>query len=70
MDDVEKSEYAKKGKEWVDEIGKTVGKTAEAVSKQGEQISQSNIYKSVSQVGSVLIGIGRRQVCLSHRSLF
>ena len=50
MDDVEKSDYAKKGKEWAEELGKTVEKTAESVSKQGEQLQRSQLYKSVSEV--------------------
>ena len=49
MDEVEKSEYAKKGKEFAEEMSKTVNKTAETISRQGEQIQQSAIYRSVSE---------------------
>ena len=33
------------------DVGKTAQKTAEAVSKQSEQITQSQVFKSVSKVG-------------------
>ena len=50
MDEVEKSDYAKKGKEFVEGVAKTMEKTAETVTRQGEQLAQSNIYKSVAEV--------------------
>lgn len=50
MDEVEKSDYAKKGKEFVEGVTKTMEKTAETVTRQGEQLAQSNIYKSVAEV--------------------
>ncbi|ELT96546.1 hypothetical protein CAPTEDRAFT_183511 [Capitella teleta] len=47
--EVEKSDYAQKGKAMVDELGKTVGKTAQTVKEQGEQLSQTQVFKTVSQ---------------------
>ena len=49
MNEVEKSEYAKKGKEFVDDISKTVGKTAESVKEHGENIARSQVFRSVSE---------------------
>lgn len=54
VEEVEKSEYAKKGKEIVEDISRTVGKTAETVKHQGEHIAQSQVFQSVSQVNATL----------------
>ena len=47
---VDESGVAKKGGEIAQKVSQTVGKTAESLSKQGEQIAQTQIYKSVSEV--------------------
>lgn len=46
---LEESEYVRKGKEVAEGVSKTVERAAESVSKQSENITQSNIFQSVSQ---------------------
>ncbi len=48
--EAEKSELGRKGKEFAEEFGKTASKAAESVSKGGEQIAQSHVFKSVKSV--------------------
>ena len=48
--EAEKTELGKKGKELAEEIGKTATKAAESVTKGGEQIAQSQVFKSVATV--------------------
>ena len=48
--DAEKSEFGKRGKELAEGIGKTATKAAESVTKGGEQIAQSQVFKSVATV--------------------
>jgi import inner membrane translocase subunit TIM44 len=49
MEEVDKSEYAQKGRKLVEDVSRRVERTAESVSKQGEQLSQSSIFQTVSQ---------------------
>jgi hypothetical protein len=51
FDEVGKSEYGQKGKQFVDELGKTVGKTAQTVRETTENLSQTQVYQTASQVG-------------------
>ena len=39
-----------KGREVADDFGKKVGRAAESLSKQSENIAKSNIFQSVTQV--------------------
>lgn len=50
IEEAEKTELAQKGKGLVEDLGKTAQKTAEAVSKQSEQISKTAVFRSVSHV--------------------
>ena len=50
MDDIENTEFAKKGKEIAGDIGKKAYHVVETVSHTGEKIGQSPVFKSVSQV--------------------
>jgi import inner membrane translocase subunit TIM44 len=47
---MDESEYVRKGKQMAEGVSKTVGRAAETVSKQSENLTQSNIFQSVSQV--------------------
>lgn len=46
---VKQSDYAKKGKEMVEDVAESVSKAAESVSKQTEHIAQSQVFKTVSE---------------------
>ncbi len=50
MAQAEKSDFGKKGKEFLEEIGKTAGNVGEAVSKGGENIGKSKAFKTVTEV--------------------
>lgn len=53
LEEVKKTEYAKKGIEFTKDLGKTAsqaaGKAAETISKSGQQISQTASFKTISQ---------------------
>lgn len=61
MHDAEQTEFGKKSKEFAEEIGKTATKAAESVTKGGEQIAQSQVFKSVATVST--------NVCKSNWSI-
>ncbi|XP_064609200.1 mitochondrial import inner membrane translocase subunit TIM44-like [Liolophura sinensis] len=46
---VEHTEFAKKGKDFTDELTKTAGKAAESITKQGQQLGQSAAFKNISE---------------------
>ncbi|XP_025077096.1 mitochondrial import inner membrane translocase subunit TIM44-like [Pomacea canaliculata] len=49
VEELQKTEVIKKGREITEELGKTAGRAAETLSKSGQQITQTSAYKSVSQ---------------------
>lgn len=49
IEDVQKTEFAKKGKEITEEISKSAEKAAESISKQRENIGQTSTFKNLSQ---------------------
>lgn len=48
---VEQTEFAKKGKDFTEELTKSAGKAAESITKQGQQFGQSAAFKNISEVG-------------------
>ena len=50
FEEVQKSEFVKKGMEVTEELGKTVGKAGETVYEQGKKIGKSSPVKTVSKV--------------------
>jgi hypothetical protein len=50
LEDVQKSEFIKKGIEVTGEFGKTVGKAGESVLEQGKKLGESSTVKTVSKV--------------------
>ena len=50
LEEAEKTEVGKKGRELAEGLGKTATKAAESVSKGGEQIAQSQVFQSVKTV--------------------
>ncbi|XP_074650553.1 mitochondrial import inner membrane translocase subunit TIM44-like [Tubulanus polymorphus] len=48
LEEVQKSEFAKKGLEIGQDLGKTATKAAESIGKTGERITQSGAFKTVS----------------------
>lgn len=50
MDEVEKSEFGQKGRKLATELSAGVGRTADSISKQTEQLSQSSVFQSVAHV--------------------
>lgn len=48
VDDVERSELGQKGKKFAEDLSAGVGRTAETISKQTEQLSQSSVFQSVA----------------------
>ena len=51
FDEVQKTDFAKRMKESTDEIGKTMGKATENISKQTQQFGQSPTFRSISEAG-------------------
>merc|ERR1712002_458220 len=49
LSEAEKNELAKKSKMIADELSQTAGKAASSISKGGEQLSQTKVFKSVRQ---------------------
>ncbi|XP_062608986.1 mitochondrial import inner membrane translocase subunit TIM44-like [Saccostrea cucullata] len=49
VDEVSKSEFGKKSKEFTEELGKTAGKAAETISSAGEQLAKTQPMKKVAQ---------------------
>lgn len=54
-EEIEKTEYAKKGKRIAEDFSKTAGKTAESIYKQGESISKTKVFQSVSEVRFLIL---------------
>ena len=52
MDEVEKSEFGQKGKKLAEDLSAGVGRTADTITKQTEQLSQSNMFQSVAYVST------------------
>lgn len=67
LNEAEKTEFAKKGKEFSDELSKTARQAAKKISEQGEQLSQTKVYRTVSEVGYGLIA-GKHSPTLSSIS--
>ncbi|GAB1602491.1 mitochondrial import inner membrane translocase subunit TIM44-like [Argonauta hians] len=49
IEEVQKTEFAKKGKEFTEEIGKSAEKAAETISKSRESFGQTSTFKNISQ---------------------
>ncbi|ESO87597.1 hypothetical protein LOTGIDRAFT_127623 [Lottia gigantea] len=49
MEEVQKTEFMKKGKDITEEISKTAGKAAETISKQSQNIGQTSAFKNISK---------------------
>lgn len=50
IEEAQKTEIGKKGKEITEEFAKQAKQAAEAIAKEAEQLSQSEAFKSVSKV--------------------
>lgn len=50
MEEVGKSEFGKKSREFTEEMGKTAGKARDTLSSAGESLSKSQPMKKVAQV--------------------
>ncbi|KAL5004627.1 hypothetical protein ScPMuIL_018083 [Solemya velum] len=48
-EEIEKTEFAKKGKEITEELGKSAGKAAETISKSGEQFGKSATFRTITE---------------------
>ncbi|KAK2179725.1 hypothetical protein NP493_475g00022 [Ridgeia piscesae] len=49
LEEAEKTELAKKGKVFTDELSKTARQAAKKISEQSEQLSQTSVYRTVSE---------------------
>lgn len=56
VEEVSKSEFGKKGKEFTEELGKTAGKARETLSSAGESLSKSQPMKKVAEVSTDFTG--------------
>ena len=52
MDEVERSELGQKGRKIAADLSAGVERTAETLSKQTEQLAQSNVFQSVAHVST------------------
>lgn len=50
MEEVGKSEFGKKSREFTEEMGKTAGKARDTLSSAGESLSKSQPMKKMAQV--------------------
>ncbi|CAH1796458.1 unnamed protein product [Owenia fusiformis] len=49
LDEVQKTDYAKKASQIAEEVGKTAGKATESLGKTSEQITQSDTFRSIKK---------------------
>jgi len=50
VEEVEKSDIGKKGKDVVEGLGRTAQRTAETIGKSSEQLAKTEVYRRVSEV--------------------
>jgi hypothetical protein len=72
VEEVGKSEFGKKSKEFTEELSKTAGKAAETIGSAGEHLAKSQPMKKVAQVlhntqVSVLVMGNRKYFIIDYR---
>jgi len=63
VDEVEKSEFGQKGRKIASELSAGVGRTADSISKQTEQLSQTSVFQSVAHVSAQRVSFVSFHVC-------